>query len=52
MATTNATINISSDIATYPITISKTMTMKKFLILILFLFLLSSCNAEKIKNKN
>ena len=30
MATTNATINISSDIATYPITISKTMTMKRF----------------------
>ena len=30
MATTNATINISSDITTYPISISKTMTMKKF----------------------
>mgnify|MGYP003134251167 CR=1 FL=1 len=29
MATTTATINISSDILSYPITISKTMTMSK-----------------------
>jgi len=29
MATTNATINISSDIMNYPVTISKTMTMHK-----------------------
>ena len=29
MATTNATINISSDIMSYPANISKTMTMKK-----------------------
>ena len=29
MATTTATINVSSDILSYPITISKTMTMKK-----------------------
>ena len=29
MATTNATISISSDIMSYPTTISKTMTMKK-----------------------
>ena len=29
MATTNATINISSDIMSYPITINKQMTMKK-----------------------
>ena len=30
MATTNATISISSDIMSYPININKTMTMKKF----------------------
>ena len=29
MATTNATINVSSDIMSYPIRINKTMTMKK-----------------------
>jgi hypothetical protein len=29
MATTNATINISSDIMNYPVSINKTMTMKK-----------------------
>ena len=29
MATTTATINVSSDILSYPITISKTMTMSK-----------------------
>jgi hypothetical protein len=29
MATTNATININSDIMSYPVTINKTMTMKK-----------------------
>ena len=29
MATINATINVSSDIMSYPITINKTMTMKK-----------------------
>ena len=29
MATTNATISISSDISSYPTTINKTMTMKK-----------------------
>ena len=29
MATTNATININSDILSYPININKTMTMKK-----------------------
>ena len=34
MATINATISISSDIMSYPITINKTMTMKK----------LQSCN--------
>jgi len=34
MATINATINISSDIMSYPISINKTMTMKK----------LQSCN--------
>ena len=30
MATTNATISISSDIMSYPVNINKTMTMKKF----------------------
>lgn len=30
MATTNATISISSDIMNYPVNINKTMTMKKF----------------------
>ena len=30
MATTNATISVSSDIMSYPININKTMTMKKF----------------------
>ena len=30
MATTNATISISSDIMSYPTSINKTMTMKKF----------------------
>ena len=30
MATTNATISISSDIMNYPIRINKSMTMKKF----------------------
>jgi len=30
MATTNATISITSDIMSYPININKTMTMKKF----------------------
>jgi len=30
MATTNATISVSSDIMSYPISINKTMTMKKF----------------------
>ena len=29
MATTNATISVSSDIMSYPVTINKTMTMKK-----------------------
>ena len=29
MATTNASINVTSDIMSYPITINKTMTMKK-----------------------
>ena len=29
MATINATITISSDISSYPVSISKTMTMKK-----------------------
>tara|TARA_R110002020_G_scaffold145047_2_gene318300 strand:+ start:852 stop:1289 length:438 start_codon:yes stop_codon:yes gene_type:complete len=29
MATTNATISVSSDILAYPVTINKTMTMKK-----------------------
>ena len=29
MATINATINVNSDITSYPITINKTMTMKK-----------------------
>ena len=50
MATTNATISISSNISSYPTTINKTMTMKK--VLPVFNKMMTLRFGKKLKHKS